>query len=105
MLSKLASSSVRNYWRTSLRSASTDVTTRRFTAYRKSLILIGSGFGSLSCYDYFLRDGESLGGFRRFMRSSKIALEISIDYSIGLNGLVENSEEYDKVNNNTLFGK
>lgn len=98
MLSKLIRASGRTHWKTSLRSASTVATTRRIASYKKSLAFFGS-FGSIACYDYFLRDGESLGAALRFMRSTRIALEISIDYNIGLYGLDENSEEYDKVNN------
>lgn len=54
----------------------------------------------MGCYDYFFRDGETIGAVVRFARSFKIALQISIDYNIGLYGLDENSEAYDKVSLN-----
>lgn len=47
-------------------------------------------------YDAGLRDFETLGGINRFLRSLKIAIQISTDYSIGLYGLIEDSEEYNK---------
>lgn len=102
MLSKIVNLSVKNYCKTPLRNASSTVASRQLTSYRKSLVLI-SGLGSLSCYDYFIRDGETLGAIVRFARSFKIALQISIDYNIGLHGLDEESEEYDKVSLRSLI--
>lgn len=40
--------------------------------------------------------GQSFGAIHRFLRSATIALQISLDYSIGLYGMDEKSEEYDK---------
>lgn len=96
MLSKLVNSTAKNYSRLSLRHASTVVASRRLAGYKKSLIFFG-GFGSLTCYDYFFRESETLGAARRFARSFKIAFQVSLDYNIGLRGLVEDTAEYDKV--------
>lgn len=51
----------------------------------------------MACFDYFAKDAEYLGATLRFLRSLKIAAEISIDYNVGLYGLDDESEEYDKV--------
>jgi aarF domain-containing kinase len=48
-------------------------------------------------FDYFFRDAESIEAAVRFARSLKIAVEISFDYNSGLRGLLEDSEEYDKI--------
>lgn len=58
----------------------------------------------MTCYDYFAKDAEYLGATLRFMRSLKIAAEISIDYNVGLYGLDEESEEYDKVSTTDDLG-
>jgi hypothetical protein len=71
-------------------------TSRKPANYKKSIIFFG-GAGALACYDYFLLDGEFLGAGLRFLRSLKIALQISMDYRLGLRGLEEDSEEYNLV--------
>ncbi|CRK94097.1 CLUMA_CG007620, isoform A [Clunio marinus] len=96
MLSRIVNLSARNGFNSSIRNMTRKVNSNKLTSYKKSLIFLSS-FGSLSCYDYFLRDGESLGAALRFCRSLKIALTISLDYNIGLYGLDENSEQYDKT--------
>jgi hypothetical protein len=96
MLSRIAKLSVKKGLKLQSRSVSSNVTKFKPFNYKKSLIFFGS-FGSLAAYDYFVRDGESMGAITRFLRSSRIALEISVDYNLGLRGLDENSPEYDKV--------
>lgn len=98
MISRIVNLTCKTYCKNSSRALSTVVTSRSFVNYKKSIIFFGS-VGSLSSYDYFFRDAESLGAVIRFSRSLKIALQVSIDYNVGLYGLDENSEEYDKVNN------
>lgn len=98
MLSRAVGFGVKKSFNHSSRSASTTVTSGNIAAYKKSLIFFG-GLGSLACFDYFARDAESLGGALRFMRSFKIACQISIDYNIGLYNIDENSEQYFKVGN------
>lgn len=97
MLSKIVNSSIRNCCKATFRPASTAVTRKSILNYKKSLVLFG-GVGSLMCFDYFVNDAEYLGATLRFMRSLKIAAEISVDYNIGLYGLVDDTEEYNKVN-------
>lgn len=96
MLRRLIGLNINKFLNSSLRSASNVASTRSFTNYKKTLIFF-SGFGSIACFDYFARDGESLGAVLRFGRSFKIACQISLDYNVGLYGLDENSEEYDIV--------
>jgi aarF domain-containing kinase len=48
-------------------------------------------------FDYFVRDGESIGAAIRFGRSLKIALEISLDYNYGLYGLKPDSDDYNRI--------
>lgn len=101
MLSRAVGVSFKKCFNHSSRSASTTVTSRNVKTYKKSLVFFG-GLASLACFDYFARDAETLGGVLRFMRSFKIACQISIDYNIGLYGLDENSEQYDKVRKSFL---
>lgn len=63
--------------------------------YKKSLIF-SSTLSSLVLYDYFKNEGQTIFAIHRFCRSAKIAVQISMDYNIGLYGLEENSEEYEK---------
>lgn len=51
---------------------------------RRRIILPAAGllFGSSLAYDGIVNDFEIWGGIQRLARSSKIALQISIDYSI-----------------------
>lgn len=63
--------------------------------YKKSVI-VTSCIGSFALYDYVFREGQTIFAIHRFLRSAKIAIQISMDYNIGLYGLVENSEEYEK---------
>lgn len=93
MLSRIALQSVRHL---SQASSKQKTVTRKLTDYRKSLIVAGIG-SSLVCFDYFYRDGQSIPAATRFVRSLKMGAEISLDYSFGLWGLDEESEEYDKV--------
>lgn len=102
MFSRIIHLTVKNSCKHSIRPASTAVTSRSFARNKKSVIFFGT-FGSLSLYDYFIRDAESLGAALRFLRSFKVALQVSIDYKVGLYGLDEASEEYDKVNKSTTF--
>lgn len=95
MLSRIALESVRHLSQATSRQTPS-VVTRKLADYRKSLIVAGLG-SSLVCFDYFYRDGQSLPAATRFVRSLKVGAEISLDYSFGLWGLEEDSEEYDKV--------
>lgn len=97
MLSRIALESVRHLSQAASRQTP-NVVTRKLADYRKSLIVAGLG-SSLVCFDYFYRDGQSLPAATRFVRSLKVGAEISLDYSFGLWGLEEDSEEYDKVCN------
>lgn len=69
--------------------------------YSISLIDLDSfkSTGVLTSCDYFINDGEYNGAVLRFMRSLKIAAQISLDYNIGLYNLDEekNPDEYNKV--------
>ena len=96
MLSSIANLSVKSITRITSRGVSQNVASRKLTNYKKSLIAGGS-FGSLACFDYFGRDGESIQAAVRFLRSLKTGIEISMDYNIGLSGLDENSDNYEKV--------
>lgn len=104
MISRIVNLTFNNHCRHSIRSVSTAVTSRSITRNKKSFVFLG-GIGSLLCYDYFSRDAESLGAALRFMRSFKIAVQVSFDYNFGLYGLDENSEEYDKVNKSLIDAK
>lgn len=96
MLSRIAILSVKYCSKITIRTNASAVTPRRLRNYKKSLVF-SSLLGSLAFYDYFAQDAEYLGAALRFMRSLKIAAQISVDYNIGLYGLDEDSEEYDKV--------
>lgn len=65
--------------------------------FRTSLAVIGGGV----VYDGF-NEFEHIGGATRFLRSLKIAAQISFDYSWNLYGITNESKEYDKVNS-SLF--
>jgi len=84
----------------SLRHQSTSSSSSPYARNYKKLIF-ASVFGGLTAYDLTIRDGEALGGIERFGRSFKIAFQVSLDYSIGLYGLQEDSKDYDKVRNET----
>lgn len=60
---------------------------------------MGSSAGIIGSviYDGISNDFEVTGGVQRFLRCFKIAVMISADYSWNLNGLNEDSEEYDVV--------
>lgn len=101
MLSRIAFQSVRHL----SQAPATKVTSRKLKDYRKSLIFAGLS-SSLICYDHRFRDGQSIQAATRFLRSIMLGAQISLDYSIGLWGLDEESEEYDKVRNiNSLKAK
>ena len=95
MLSKLIDLSVRRGCRLPQRSFATAVKQSTLRNHFRKLTVFGAVSGLLS-FDYFLRDAESIGAAIRFARSLKIAVTISFDYSLGLRGLDEDSEEYDK---------
>lgn len=66
---------------------------------RRRFILPATGIllGSSLIYDGIVNDFEIFGGIQRFARSSKIALEISVDYSYffwKFQNVDEDSEEY-----------
>lgn len=103
MLSRIVSQSVRKLGHSSLRRVSTQKAAK-LTDYRKSLVIAGFG-SSLLGFDYFLRDGQGIQAFTRFFRSLKMGAEISFDYKVGLWGLDEESEEYDKVRKQHEFGE
>jgi hypothetical protein len=63
---------------------------------KKKTLFFGS-IASLLAYDYAARDLEFVGGLSRFLRSIKIAAQISYDYSVSLWGVEEDSDEYNKV--------
>lgn len=96
MLSQIINSSLWKISRPTLKSFATTVTKRSRRDYSKSLIFVTS-LSSLPAYDWFMRDGETIGGIERFMRSLRIAVEVSLDYSIGLYGLKAETEEYNLV--------
>ena len=96
MLSKLISKSVKICYRLPQKSFSTAVKQNSLRNNFKKLVVLGVVGGLLS-FDYFTRDAESIGAAIRFARSLKIAVAISFDYRLGLRGLDENSEEYDKA--------
>lgn len=62
--------------------------------YRKSFIF-SSFAGSVFFYDYLMREGQTIFAIHRFFRSATIAMQISMDYNIGLYGLTEDTEEYE----------
>lgn len=96
MLSRIANFSVKHCSKVIIRTNTSAVTSRGLRNYKKSFVFV-TFIGSLAFYDYFAQDAEYLGAALRFMRSLKIAAQISVDYNIGLYGLDENSEEYNKV--------
>lgn len=96
MLSRIACLSATSFCKPSIRKTSTAVTTRKVVSYKKSLVFAGV-FGSLAGYDFFCRDGESLEAVVRFLRSLKMGAQISLDYSVSLWNMEENSENYEKV--------
>jgi hypothetical protein len=81
----------------------TSSTSPKTAARFKKTLLFGTAIGSLASFDYFALDAEYLGAGLRFVRSLKIAVQISMDYHFGLQGLVVDSEEYDEVSNRFLF--
>jgi hypothetical protein len=96
MLSRLVNQSVRNCFKSPHRSIATAVKSRTLANHYKKLTFLGF-FGSSVSFDYFVRDSESISAVIRFARSLKIAVEISVDYNVGLRGLNEASEGYEKV--------
>lgn len=96
MLSRAVIKSVKIYSKSPRRFIATAVSSKTFANHYKKLTVLG-GLTGLACFDYFAKDGETSGAILRFARSLKIAVEISADYNFGLNGLDEDSEEYDKV--------
>lgn len=96
MLSKIVQQSIRSCVRFPQRSFSSAVKARNVPTHYKKLAVFGS-FGLLFSFDYFLRDAESIEATIRFARSLKIAVEISFDYTLGLRGLQEDTEDYDRI--------
>lgn len=96
MLSKLINQSIKRFCMFPQRSFATAVKQGSLRNHFKKLA-VGGVFSGLLSFDYFIRDAESIGAAIRFARSLKIAVAISFDYSLGLRGFDENSEEYDKA--------
>lgn len=96
MLRKTLSLSFKSNFKSCVRHSHAKNTPNLIQNYRKTAI-ISSCFGSLFLYDYLMREGQSFGAFHRFLRSAKIAIQISMDYSLGLYGIDENSEDYEKT--------
>lgn len=63
----------------------------------KKKTLFFTSIASLLAYDYAVRDLEYVGGLSRFLRSLKIAVQISYDYTASLWGVEEDSDEYNEV--------
>lgn len=63
----------------------------------KKKTLFFTSIASLLAYDYAARDLEYVGGLSRFLRSLKIAVQISYDYTVSLWGVEEDSDEYNEV--------
>lgn len=73
-------------------STSTQIKASRLSTKR---ILLAAVAGSIA-YDGY-NEFEICGGISRFLRSLRIAAQISFDYSWHLYGVSENDEGYDKV--------
>lgn len=63
----------------------------------KKKTLFFTSIASFVAYDYAVRDLEYVGGLSRFLRSLKIAVQISYDYTASLWGVEEDSDEYNEV--------
>lgn len=69
--------------------------TKRSTHYKK--IITGTVIGSLVAIDGWENDFGYCKAAERFLRSSKITINILVDYAWNLRGLEEGMEEYDKM--------
>lgn len=88
-----SSTSVTKYSRRSLSNSSNGI----WSNNKKKTLFFG-GIASFIVYDYAARDLELVGGFSRFVRSIKIAAQISFDYTYSLWGLEDDeSVEYNQV--------
>lgn len=96
--------SVRTSLKLPSRTNATNVRSKIISNHWKSVSAV-SFCSSVLLYDYLLNDCEYLGAGIRFMRSLKIAVSMSLDYNVGLYGLSENSEEYNKVRNKRNHSK
>lgn len=94
MLRRIVNLSVRNNLRPWTRQLHSKESSNVLKTYRKTIIF-SSLAGSLIFYDISMREGQTIFAIHRFFRSAKIAVQISMDYNIGLYGLVEDTEEYD----------
>lgn len=95
MLRRVINSSVKSDIRSFSRQLQAKKSSNVIGKYKKSFIF-SSCLGSLMLYDYAFREGQTIFAIHRFFRSAKIAIQISLDYNIGLYGLKEETEEYEK---------
>lgn len=65
-------------------------------------VLVGVAAGSIA-YDGY-NEFEVCGGISRFLRSLRIAAQISLDYSWHLYGVSKNDKDYDKVFQMIILG-
>ncbi|KAG5676108.1 hypothetical protein PVAND_005962 [Polypedilum vanderplanki] len=96
MLSKLINLSVKHIIRKNSRCLSMNVNAKQTINYKKSIALgCGGILGAFVSYDALFLDYENIGAALRFLRSAKIAIQMSLDYKIGLFNLKEGTEEYE----------
>lgn len=93
MLRRIVNLSVKNNLRPWTRQQHSKENQNVLNKYKKTVIF-SSLAGSVFLYD-LMREGQSIFAIHRFFRSATIAVQISMDYNIGLYGLVEDTEEYE----------